>query len=244
MAYSKEYDLIRSHPYTQSLIASGQFSLEHPYDLAEDRKSYSLTAGTLSGPNMIAHTPVVLIRKPESSSLALDTDKNELPPAVAADYIVIYHLGSKLCGHQGIIHGGLLATLLDESLCRAGFPLLPNKLGVTASLNIKYLAPTPADGIAVLHAWPTKLEGRKVTIQGTLSSLSADAGSAEEATAESAASTDLSEIDKAHKLTKTAWAEALVIEPRWVAKLQTGHFTESQPQANGGEKHPEPQPQA
>jgi hypothetical protein len=28
------------------------------------------------------------------------------------------HLGRGLCGHDGIIHGGLLATLLDESLGR------------------------------------------------------------------------------------------------------------------------------
>jgi hypothetical protein len=28
------------------------------------------------------------------------------------------HVGRGVCGHDGIIHGGLLATILDESLAR------------------------------------------------------------------------------------------------------------------------------
>jgi acyl-coenzyme A thioesterase PaaI-like protein len=31
---------------------------------------------------------------------------------------VFVHLGRGLCGHDGIVHGGLLATLLDEALAR------------------------------------------------------------------------------------------------------------------------------
>jgi acyl-coenzyme A thioesterase PaaI-like protein len=32
--------------------------------------------------------------------------------------IIVLHVGRSLCGHDGIIHGGLLATVLDESLGR------------------------------------------------------------------------------------------------------------------------------
>ena len=32
--------------------------------------------------------------------------------------VVLIHVGRGLCGHDGIIHGGLLATLLDETLAR------------------------------------------------------------------------------------------------------------------------------
>ena len=32
--------------------------------------------------------------------------------------IWIVHLGSEVCGHEGIVHGGLLAALLDDSLAR------------------------------------------------------------------------------------------------------------------------------
>jgi len=32
--------------------------------------------------------------------------------------VLVMHLGSSMCGHEGVIHGGLLATVLDESLGR------------------------------------------------------------------------------------------------------------------------------
>lgn len=31
---------------------------------------------------------------------------------------VVLHLGRALCGHDGIVHGGLLATVFDETLAR------------------------------------------------------------------------------------------------------------------------------
>jgi acyl-coenzyme A thioesterase PaaI-like protein len=60
----------------------------------------SLTAGTLRGQGKLALPPIVRVRKDESGSVA------------------IVHVGRALCGHDGIIHGGLLATLLDEVLAR------------------------------------------------------------------------------------------------------------------------------
>jgi len=32
--------------------------------------------------------------------------------------VAVIHLGRALCGHDGIIHGGLIATVFDESLAR------------------------------------------------------------------------------------------------------------------------------
>lgn len=60
----------------------------------------SLTAGSLRGPGKLALPPLVRARKDESEA------------------VVIVHVGTALCGHEGIVHGGLLATLLDESLGR------------------------------------------------------------------------------------------------------------------------------
>lgn len=60
----------------------------------------SLTAGALRGPGKLAVPPLVRARKDESEGW------------------VFVHVGRGLCGHDGVIHGGLLATLLDESLAR------------------------------------------------------------------------------------------------------------------------------
>jgi acyl-coenzyme A thioesterase PaaI-like protein len=59
-----------------------------------------LTAGSLRGPGKLALTPLVRVRKDESESM------------------IITHVGRMLCGHEGIVHGGLLAALLDEGMGR------------------------------------------------------------------------------------------------------------------------------
>lgn len=66
----------------------------------EERRVNSLTAGALRGPGRLAVPPLVRARKDESEAL------------------VFVHVGRGLCGHDGIIHGGLLATLMDEALGR------------------------------------------------------------------------------------------------------------------------------
>jgi hypothetical protein len=82
---------------------------------------------------------------------------------------VFVHLGRGLCRHDGIVHGGLLVTLLDEALGRnvrvflfLGIVMIltrcmdgnlkaitnfPEKVGVTATLSLKYKAPTRADQV-------------------------------------------------------------------------------------------------
>jgi hypothetical protein len=81
-----------------------------PYtNYPEERRVNNLSAGALRGPGKLALRPLVRSRKDEKEA------------------IVFIHVGRGLCGHDGIIHGGLLATLLDESLARTvgGFFLLP-----------------------------------------------------------------------------------------------------------------------
>jgi hypothetical protein len=84
-----------------------------PYgSLPEDRRVNNLTAGALRGPGRLALLPLVRARCDESEAL------------------VIVHVGRGLCGHDGIVHGGLLATLLDETLART----------VSTSLSLQYTA--------------------------------------------------------------------------------------------------------
>lgn len=40
--------------------------------------------------------------------------------------VFIIHVGGGLCGHEGVVHGGLLATILDEALGRTVGLLLSN----------------------------------------------------------------------------------------------------------------------
>jgi uncharacterized protein (TIGR00369 family) len=108
----------------------------------------SLTAGALHGPGKLAFIPLVRAKKDESES------------------IIIVHVGRGLCGHDGIIHGGLLATLLDEGLGRTAINNLPDKVGVTANLTINYRAPTKADQFIVIKTKLVDVKGRKVWVEG------------------------------------------------------------------------------
>ena len=85
--------------------------------------------------------------------------------------VSISYVGTDMCGHVGMIHGGLLATMLDEGLARCAFNSLPNKIGVTASLTVNYRKPVPAGSYLVLKAETTKVEGRKVWVKGRIEML-------------------------------------------------------------------------
>ena len=141
---------IANHPLTQSLRADPAWTESRPHlRYPESQKKHSLTAGTLLGPGKIPVPPVVFCE--EGKKL-----------------VSISYLGTDLCGHVGIVHGGMLATLLDEGLARCGFPALPNKIGVTASLTVNYKKPAPAGSYVVLKAETTKVEGRKVWVKGRI----------------------------------------------------------------------------
>lgn len=95
-----------------------------------------------------------------------------MPPLVFCDegkkLVSLSHLGEDLCGHVGMIHGGLLATLLDEGMGRCCFGALPNKIAVTASLTVNYKSPAPANGFVLLTAEVVKAEGRKCWVKGKI----------------------------------------------------------------------------
>lgn len=69
------------------------------------------------------HEPVHLTHHTLAASDALP-----VPPIVFVDDDLgriwsFYRLGPALSGHHGVVHGGLSATLLDEVMNRASFPM-------------------------------------------------------------------------------------------------------------------------
>ena len=143
-------EYIKSHPLSRSLRANSSYVESRPHlRFVDEHRKHSLTAGTLLGPGKIPVPPLAFLE--EGSNL-----------------VSIQYLGTDLCGHIGIVHGGLLATLCDEGLARCGFSSLPNKIGVTASLTINYRNPAPAGSYVVLKAETVKAEGRKVWVKGRI----------------------------------------------------------------------------
>ena len=147
-------DFIRNHPLARALRDNPDFTEARPHmKIPEALRSHSLTGGTLIGPGKILVPPFSWSEKGGKSLVSIS------------------YLGPDLCGHPGVIHGGLLATILDEGLARCCFPALPNKVGMTANLNINYRKPAPAGAFVVLRAKTVKVEGRKAWVEGHIETL-------------------------------------------------------------------------
>ncbi|KAI9323097.1 HotDog domain-containing protein [Dichotomocladium elegans] len=131
-------------PIVKKLRASPEWHEVMAYGhLSESARARSLTATTLRGDGKIAIRPLKFFN------------------ADSTECIIVAHLGRNMCGHEGIVHGGLLATLLDEHLAYITLPSLPNYTGFTANLNVDYRKPVKAEQWVVIRGKLDRVEGRK-----------------------------------------------------------------------------------
>ncbi|ROT40119.1 thioesterase family protein [Sodiomyces alkalinus F11] len=145
---------INNHPLVAELRKRSDLTESRPHmKFPEAFRQRNLTAGILLGPGRLTVPPFSWT---ENGGKSL---------------VTILHLGTDLCGHPGIVHGGLLATLLDEGLARCCFDALPNKIAVTAKLEVNYRKPTPAGSFVVLRAETKQVEGRKAWVEGRIETL-------------------------------------------------------------------------
>lgn len=92
---------------------------------------------------------------------------------VAGDVHVVIVMGTGMDGHLNTAHGGLAATLLDETMGTiAGIHRTRGKSVYTAYLHVNYKKPLPTPGPALITS---KLDlsrsgGRKIFITGSLES--------------------------------------------------------------------------
>ncbi|GAA5910064.1 PaaI family thioesterase [Sporobolomyces salmoneus] len=126
-----------------------RWKISRPY-AATPAGPHSLSGYALKGPHKFAIPPLVFT----------SPDKKEA--------VFILHVGKGLCGHEGVIHGGLLATVLDESLGRTALLNLPTNIGVTATLNLKYKKPTFAAQYIVIKTQLVDQKGRKAWVKGRI----------------------------------------------------------------------------
>ncbi|KAJ9610829.1 hypothetical protein H2200_005606 [Cladophialophora chaetospira] len=116
-----------------------------PHRLADQ-----MTRASLSGPQKIACDPWIQCC-------------DEIGALVAS-----YYLGSKLAGHAGRIHGGLLMTLLDECMGRACFPRFAARTAVTAKIDVSFKKPVLVNSVIFVKAWTENVEGRKAWVKAEI----------------------------------------------------------------------------
>lgn len=136
------------------------YVMTRPYlKFTRERAQHNLTAGSLRGPGMVAVPPLVFAKTALGASRLGGAE---------GDGTIVLHLGRSVCGHDGIVHGGMLATVCDEALARTAMYNLPGKIGVTARLEIDYRKPTKADQFIVLDTELVEQKGRKAIVKGSV----------------------------------------------------------------------------
>ena len=118
---------------------------------------YSWMGKTLKTPDTIAIWQD-FYRRPTS-----DDDYGEIRTIIS--------LGSGMDGHKNTAHGGLAATLLDESMGTVGsVHKEPGKSQFTAYLHVDYKKPLPTPSVVLIKAKidPVRSGGRKMYIKATL----------------------------------------------------------------------------
>ena len=75
-----------------------------------------------------------------------------------------------VCYYPGKLHGGYQAFLLDQLFADCCNP------AVTAGMTLSYHRPVPPDAELFLEAWPTKVNGRKIEMEGSIKLLDKDTG--------------------------------------------------------------------
>jgi hypothetical protein len=125
-----------------------------------DSNALSMTSGTLSTPGGFAIKPILFMNHETQET------------------VTIIHVGERLCGYPFLVHGGILATILDETLKRSsGFmfdidPLddyTPDKIK-TEHIELQYKFPTLANSFLVVKAkcHDGKVNGDIETVKGRL----------------------------------------------------------------------------
>ncbi|KAI0444500.1 hypothetical protein F4803DRAFT_250526 [Xylaria telfairii] len=101
--------------------------------------------------------------------------------AGTGEVVTVVYFGSALAGWPQVVHGGAIATVLDESLGRCAILKFPSRTGVTANLELQYRAPTMTERFYVIRTRPVVAEDddvlgkdgvrkgdRKLWVYGTL----------------------------------------------------------------------------
>lgn len=77
-----------------------------------------------------------------------------------------FQLGAEYQGGTGFVHGGIIATVLDEvmgKVCR-----FRGVHAVTAELDIEYLKPVPVDADLIVEGYEVEMTGRNLRTVGEI----------------------------------------------------------------------------
>ncbi|KAJ1334033.1 acyl-coenzyme A thioesterase THEM4 [Microdochium nivale] len=101
-------------------------------------------------------------------------ESNQKPDALDVMHAFI-SVGKGVSGWQGVVHGGIVATIFDEAMGYVptinrmrGTPMFGNAGYMTGYLNTRYHRPVGTPGVLLVTSRVVKLEGRKCWIKSEM----------------------------------------------------------------------------
>lgn len=134
-------------PIVKQLVSKGYVPV---YKQTQPSKDNTLIDKTLSVPGAICIPPRMYYNP------------------VSKDTVSIYHLGMKLTGYPFLIHGGILATVLEDMMRDSVKIVTGKKAETTKSLKLSYFFPTLANQFVVVRRTKWEQSGGKVSMEAEL----------------------------------------------------------------------------
>ncbi|HOB71552.1 MAG TPA: PaaI family thioesterase [bacterium] len=72
----------------------------------------------------------------------------------------------KFCGWEGIVHGGITSTVLDEIMAYAAFTVY--KSGVTGEITVRFRKPIPVESEVLIEGFVESVKGRICYAKGQI----------------------------------------------------------------------------
>jgi acyl-coenzyme A thioesterase PaaI-like protein len=129
------HDQASQLPVVAQLSADPSWESWDAYEsLTAEHKAQHITAGALRGSRGVGGYQRVFCHK------------------LTGEMVSVIFFGAATAGWPGVVHGGCLATVLDESCGRAAFKKWGGRQGLTARLGLEYKRVTLANGFYVVRA--------------------------------------------------------------------------------------------
>ncbi|KAK2807891.1 hypothetical protein FQN50_005282 [Emmonsiellopsis sp. PD_5] len=184
-APKEDLEFFRAHPppcgraYLEGTASPNYTPVPFMARAEKEDSTDSFFSRTIKSPATVPHL-LVLIRKDilayKSGNNTLETLINGTTGGDAADpfaqphLAVLAHLGSDLNGFRDTIHGGVLASLVDETMgsCVEAFRQLvvqDREYLYTAKLEMSYRAPAMSPGVIMIKTRLVARQGRKWNLE-------------------------------------------------------------------------------
>ena len=77
-----------------------------------------------------------------------------------------FRIGAEYEGGSGFVHGGIIATLLDEVMAKVS--RFVQDRAVTAKLTVEYRKPVPVEEDLIVEGWEVERKGRSLYREGEI----------------------------------------------------------------------------